>query len=123
MGFSSDHTLGSGKPPVFPNASRTPWFTAETGFHSANVRRTDGKAWSHTKAFEMKVSGKITMNDALLTTSTLATLSPTYAMIHEIAYANISNKRKPQIASRGPVLIRQPTISPVMDMTSIEVEL
>ena len=33
----------------------------------------------------MKVSGKITMNDALLTTSTLGTSSPTQAMTQEIA--------------------------------------
>ena len=38
-----------------------------------------------TKVLAMKVSGKITMNDALLTTSGLGTISPTKAMTHDIA--------------------------------------
>src|SRR5437016_595010 len=34
MGFSSDHTCGTGTVPVLPKASRTACATDETGFHS-----------------------------------------------------------------------------------------
>src|SRR5438874_3635674 len=71
----------------------------------------------------MKVNGKMNMNEALLTTSTLPTFNPTNARIHDMAYANSSNRRKPPIAGRGDVLIRHPTIKPVTDITKIEAEL
>ena len=58
-------------------------------------RRARGSSWRTspagraaccgTNALAMKVIGKITMNDALLTTSGVGTSSPTGAMIHEIA--------------------------------------
>ena len=70
---------------MFPNALRAACATAETGFHSAKVRSARGRFWLGTNVFAMKVSGKMTMNDALFTTSTLRTFRPTYAMIHEIA--------------------------------------
>ena len=57
----------------------------ETGFQFAIVFSTPGSDLSGTNVFAMKVSGKITMNAALLTTSGLGTISPTQAMIQEIA--------------------------------------
>ena len=71
----------------------------------------------------MNVSGKMTMNDALFTTSTLGTFSPTNAMTQEIAYANRSSSRNPPTALPAPVWMRQPTISPVMVITRTEIEL
>src|SRR5699024_1051783 len=62
---------------LLPKRSRTAWVTVETGFHSANTRSGVGKVSSGTKALEMKVIGMITMNEALLITSTLGTSSPT----------------------------------------------
>ena len=63
-----------------PNSSRLAWVSAETGFHSTNVRRKPSKDSSGTKALETKVRGMITMNEALLMTSTLGTISPTQAI-------------------------------------------
>ena len=70
------------------------------GFHAANVFSAPGRLLIGTKVFAMNVIGKITMNDALLTTSGLGTISPTNAITHEIAYANSSSSRKPPAASR-----------------------
>src|SRR5919106_871724 len=123
MGLSNGQTVGSGRFPVLPNASRTPRATADTGFHSAKVRRTSGRSSTLTNVSATNVIGKMNMNDALLTTSTLDTLSPTYAMIQETAYANTSNRRNPPIASITFVLIRQPTTRPARVMTKIEAEL
>src|SRR5438105_1313327 len=123
MGFWRDHTCGAGIVPVVPNASRTACATDETGFHSAITRSGPGRTVAWTNVFAMNVIGKITMNDALFTTSTVGTLSPTNAMIQEIAYAKPSSSRKPNTALSGPVWIRQPTISPVMVITRTEIEL
>src|SRR6266498_1188352 len=122
-GLSSDHTCGRGRLPVFPKASRTAWATEETGFHSAKVRRGPGRKSLRTNVFAMKVNGKMNMNEALFTTSTLPTFNPTKAKIHDMAYANSSNRRKPPIAGTGDVLIRHPTINPVTDITKIDAEL
>ena len=70
---------------MFPNSSRAAWVTAETGFHSANVRSTGGKLSSGTKVLATNVSGKITMKLALLTTSGVRTSSPTTAISQLIA--------------------------------------
>ncbi|CAN5523856.1 hypothetical protein BH18ACT16_BH18ACT16_05500 [soil metagenome] len=59
--------------------------TAEKGFHSANVRSTVGRFALSTKVLATKVNGKITMNDALFTTSGLGTSMPTYAITQENA--------------------------------------
>ena len=59
--------------------------TVDTGFHSTNTLSGPEKDSCGTNALETNVSGKITMNDALLTTSTLGTISPTSAMIQLIA--------------------------------------
>src|SRR5687768_9427994 len=99
MGFWSDQAserLGTSTPwacssaivsgvGALPNSSRVDWVKADTGFHSANVWRGPGRFSNGTNALEMKVSGMITMNEALLMTSTLGTNSPTYAITHENA--------------------------------------
>src|SRR5438105_3686427 len=84
-GFSSDQTCGTGAVPVLPNASRTAWATDDTGFHSAMTFSGPGRTAARTNVFAMNVSGKITMNEALFTTSTLGAFSPTSAMIQEMA--------------------------------------
>lgn len=73
--------LGSG----LPNSSRAACVTAETGFHSAKVRSGPGSVSSGTNVLATNVSGKITTNEALLTTSGLGTSSPIHANTHEIA--------------------------------------
>src|SRR5437870_9605547 len=123
MGWASDQTWGFGNRPVFPNASRTAWATEETGFHSAKVRSPAGRRSLRTNVLATNVTGKMNMKEAFWTTSTLDTFNPTKAMIQEIAYANSSSRRKPPMALAGPVLMRQPTIRPASDMTSIEIEL
>ena len=60
--------------------SRAECASVETGFQPAKVRSTDGRFSLGTKVLAMKVSGKITMKDALPTTSGVRTLSPTHAM-------------------------------------------
>src|SRR5919198_769798 len=92
-GFASGQAVGSGSVPVFPNASRTAWATAETGFHSANVWRPAGRLCATTNVLATKVSGKMNMNDAFWTTSTAFTFSPTQAMIQLNAYAKRSSNR------------------------------
>ena len=62
---------------MFPKRSRAAWVTADTGFHSAKMRNTVGRLSEGTNVFATNVSGKMTMNDALLITSTLGTSSPT----------------------------------------------
>ena len=57
----------------------------ETGFQSTKVSRKPSNDSCGTKALERKVSGKMTMKAALLTTSTLGTISPTSAMIQLMA--------------------------------------
>src|SRR5918992_4783740 len=84
IGFSSGHASGWTEP-VFPNASRVACATAETGFHSAKVCNGPGIRSLRTNVLAMNVAGMMNMNEALFTTSTLDTLRPTYAMIHEIA--------------------------------------
>jgi hypothetical protein len=59
--------------------------TVETGFHSAKTLSTGRKVSSGTKVLAMKVSGRMTMKLALLTTSGVRTSSPTIAISHEIA--------------------------------------
>ena len=83
--MASGHTRGGGRVPVFPNASRTACDTEETGFQSAKVRRGPGRKSLRTNVFAMKVNGKMNMNEALLTTSTLPTFNPTKARIQDIA--------------------------------------
>ena len=68
-----------------PNRSRAAWVTDETGFQFAMNFSTEGRLFVGTNVFAMNVSGKITMNEALLTTSGLGTMSPTSAMIQDIA--------------------------------------
>ncbi len=70
---------------MLPNSSRQAWVTVDTGFQSTNVFSGPENDSCGTNALETNVSGKITMNDALLTTSTLGTMSPTRAMIQLIA--------------------------------------
>lgn len=70
---------------VLPNSSRAACVTVETGFHSAIVRSTVGKFSGGTNVFATKVIGKITMNEALFTTSGAGTNNPTYAITHENA--------------------------------------
>ena len=70
---------------MLPNSSRAAWVTVETGFQAASVCRTGGSVSSGTKVLATNVSGKITMNAALLTTSGLGTSMPIHAMIQEIA--------------------------------------
>ncbi len=59
--------------------------TVEIGFHSAKVRSGPGSVSSGTKVLATNVSGKITMNEALLTTSGVGTSIPIQAMIQEMA--------------------------------------
>ena len=49
----------------------------ETGFHPARVFSAPGRFSEGTKVLAMKVTGKITMNEALLTTSGVRTSRPT----------------------------------------------
>lgn len=63
--------------PVLPKASRTAWATEDTGLHSAKALRGPGRRSLCTKVLAMKVRGKMTMNEALFTTSTPGTRSPT----------------------------------------------
>src|SRR5215210_1371540 len=123
IGFCNDQTFGGGRLPVFPNASRTACDTADTGFHSEKVWSTPGRLWTWTKVLAMNVNGKMTMNEALFTTSTFPTFKPTNAMIQENAYAKTSSRRYPPIASTAFVWIRQPTTKPARDMTRIDAEL
>ena len=60
----------------------------------------------------------VTMNEALLITSTLGTSRPTYAITHENAYANSSSNPNPAAASSTDELIPHPTTSPVSAMIS-----
>ena len=105
---------------MLPNRSRTDWVAVETGFQSAKTRSGVGKFCVGTKVLAMKVSGKITMNEALLTTSGVRTSSPTGAISHEIANANASSTSTPSRNSQGVVCGRQPTARPVSSMTTIE---
>src|SRR5688572_9953942 len=102
---------------MLPNSSRAACVTADTGFHSAIVLSGPGRPSDGTKVLAMNVIGKITMNEALLTTSGAGAISPTYAITQLMAYANSSNSRKPPSASSTEVRTRQPTTSPVSDMT------
>ena len=85
-GFCNDQTSGGGI------AARVP----ERLAHGLRHRRDrvplgegleDGRAGSgsSTNVLAMNVSGKMNMNEALFTTSTLDTFRPTYAMIQENA--------------------------------------
>src|ERR1700722_19843248 len=96
---SSDQYLPGDSPLPLPNRLRQAWVSADTGFQFATHLRTAGNLFVGTKVFAMNVNGKITTNDALFNTSTLGTITPTKAMIHEIAYANRSSSRYPPIAS------------------------
>src|SRR3954453_21205909 len=102
---------------VLPNNSRAAWTTAETGFHSANVRSTGGSPSSGTNVLATDVSGKITMQLALLTTSGVRTVSPTIPISHDMAEANTSSPAKPAGAAPTDVWIRQPTARPVSAIT------
>ncbi len=53
------------------------WVTADTGSHSAKARRGPGRSSAGTKVFATSVSGKMTMNEALLMTSGLGTSNAT----------------------------------------------
>ena len=70
---------------MFPNSSRAAWVTVDTGFQFAIAFSTVGNCSVGTKVFAMKVIGKMTMNDALFTTSGDGTISPISAITHEIA--------------------------------------
>src|SRR3970282_423490 len=105
---------------MFPNNSRPAWVTAETGFHSATALSTVGRLLDGTKGLAMNVSGKITMNDALLITSGLGTMRPTRAMIQDLAYADNSRKPNATRASIMPLWIRHPTIRPERAIISSE---
>ncbi len=78
-------TAAAGFGDGFPKSSRAAWVTDETGFHSAKTRSGPGRVSSGTKVFATNVSGKITMNEALLITSGLGMSRPSHAMIHETA--------------------------------------
>jgi len=89
-GWASAHDGDAGADPrdtgfSLPNSSRAAWVTAEIGFHSANTCNGAGNVLSGTNVLAMKVSGKITMKAALLTTSGLGTSIPIQAMIQETA--------------------------------------
>ena len=78
--------MGSGVPGgMLPNSTLAAWVTAETGLWSAKTRSGAGKPSVGVKVLARKLSGKMTMNEALLTTSGALAVSPTNAMIHEIA--------------------------------------
>lgn len=62
---------------MLPNSSRAACVTADTGFHSAMVRSGPGRPSAGTKVLAMKVIGKMTTKDALLTTSGAGAISPT----------------------------------------------
>src|SRR3954470_16924368 len=104
---------------MLPNSWRAAWVTDETGFQLATNFSGAGNLSVGTKVLAMKVSGKITTNEALFTTSTLGTMSPTQAMIQETAEAKTSSSRKPPMASPTELRIRQPTSRPVTDITAM----
>ena len=62
---------------MLPKASRAAWVSAETGFHWAITRSTEGKLSVGTNVLAMKVSGNRKMNEAFCTTSGVGTISPT----------------------------------------------
>ena len=70
---------------VLPNSSRAAWVTADTGFQLAKVRSGSGRVLDGTNVLAMNVTGKITMNAALLTISGVRTSSPTHAITQETA--------------------------------------
>src|SRR3954451_22282958 len=76
---------------VLPNSSRAAWVIDETGFHSANVSNGPGSDSSGTNVLARNVIGKITMNAAWLSTSTLGMSRPTQAITHDTAYAKSSS--------------------------------
>ena len=85
-GCCSAQLSGTGAPGTWlPNRSRAPCATEDTGFHSANVFSGPGRVLAGTNVLATNVSGKITMNDALLTTSGLGASRPTNAITHENA--------------------------------------
>ncbi len=78
VGFCIDHESGTGtEESVLPKSSRQACVAVDTGFHSTNVRSAPSKDSVGTNAFDTNVSGMITMNEALLMTSTLGTSSAT----------------------------------------------
>ena len=85
-GCWSDHTSDSGASGgMLPNSSLAAWVTDDTGFHSAKVYRDPGRSSAGTNVLAMNDSGKMTMNEALLITSTLGTSNAMYAITHETA--------------------------------------
>ena len=92
--------------------------TAETGFHSASIRSGPGRFSAGTNVFATNVSGKITTNAVLFSTSGFGTSSPRYAITQDSAYANASSSRNPPRASSTEDRTRHPTASPARDITT-----
>ena len=67
------------------------------------------------KMLDANVNGKIQANPAVPATSEFGMCRPIQAPTHVIAYAKTANIRKASAASAKPLLIRQPTASPVSE--------
>ena len=94
IAFWSGHEVGSGvSAGKFPNRTRTACVNVDTGFHSAMGFKMPGKLSDGTKVLAIKVSGKSTMNVALLTTSGVGTSNPRQAITHENEYEKKSSNK------------------------------
>ena len=94
IAFCSGHEVGSGvSAGKFPKRTRTACVNVDTGFHSAMGFKMPGKLSDGTNVLAIKVSGKSTMNVALLTTSGVGTSNPRQAITHENEYEKKSSNK------------------------------
>ena len=81
----------------------------ETGFHSAKYCRARGIPVVGAKAFDKKVSGKVTIKLTFCTTRASDAESPTRTPTHESAYPKQSKKINPRAMLPIPLEGRHPT--------------
>src|SRR6188472_1501073 len=88
------------------------------GFHSANGWSQVGMPAMGTKALEMNVIGKMTVNETCWATSTVGTDSPSQTPIQDIANANRRRSATPSRRATTPLWLVQPTRKPVIIRTT-----
>src|SRR6478735_4726989 len=101
-----------------PHRRRRLELSVLVGFHSANGLSHVGMPAIGTKALEMNVIGKMTVNETCWATSTVGTERPSQTPIQDIANANRSKSATPCSSATNPLWFDQPTRKPVIIRTT-----
>src|SRR5699024_7728335 len=107
---------------ALPHSCRTAWTTEDRGFHSATGRSHSGIGSGGANVLATNVSGKVVVNMTPLTASMVLSRDPTTMPIQIMTNPKPNNTRYPSSASMTPEWIRQPTMSPVSDITTTPIE-